>query len=82
MIFGAIRKHPGGIFHELAKHKGVRSRSHLYKYSTEAFCILYAGYIKGKSAISLARRFAGKIKNFTGEEFLGKGIFCNHGWSR
>jgi putative transposase len=33
------------------------------------------GYIKGKSAISIARRFAGKAKNFTGENFWARGYF-------
>ena len=27
------------------------------------------GFIKGKSAISIARQFMGKTKNFTGENF-------------
>ena len=33
------------------------------------------GYIKGKSAISIARRFAGKTKNFKGENFWARGYF-------
>lgn len=33
------------------------------------------GYIKGKSAISIARRFVGKTKNFTGENFWARGYF-------
>lgn len=53
----------------------VRSRSHLYKYSTEASVSYVVGYIKGKSVISIARRFAGKTKNFTGENFWARGYF-------
>jgi len=30
------------------------------------------GFIKGKSAISIAREFRGKTKNFTGENFFGQ----------
>lgn len=30
---------------------------------------------KGKSAISIARRFAGKTRNFTGENFWARGYF-------
>ncbi len=33
------------------------------------------GYIKGQSAISIARRFAGKAKNFTRENFWARGYF-------
>ena len=39
------------------------------------------GYIKGKSAISIARRFAGKNEELHWGEFLGKRLFCYHGWS-
>jgi len=35
------------------------------------------GYIKGKSAISIARRFMGKTKNFTGENFWARGYFVS-----
>lgn len=35
------------------------------------------GYIKGKSAISIARNFRGKTKNFTGENFWARGYFVS-----
>jgi len=35
------------------------------------------GYIKGKSAIHIARRFRGKEKNFTGEHFWARGYFVS-----
>ena len=35
------------------------------------------GYIKGKSAISIARRFMGKVKNFSGENFWARGYFVS-----
>lgn len=38
-----------------------------------------AGYIKGKSAISIARKFTGKTKNFTGENFWAGGYFVSTG---
>ena len=31
------------------------------------------GYIKGKSAIAVARQFSGKKKNFNGEQFWARG---------
>ena len=35
------------------------------------------GYIKGKSAIGIARQFAGRSKNFTGENFWARGYFVS-----
>ncbi len=35
------------------------------------------GYIKGKSAILIARNFAGKRRNFTGEHFWARGYFVS-----
>ena len=35
------------------------------------------GYIKGKSAISIARNFAGKRRNFTGENFWARGYYAS-----
>lgn len=35
------------------------------------------GYIKGKSAIYVARHFRGREKNFTGEHFWARGYFVS-----
>ena len=35
------------------------------------------GYIKGKSAIAIARHFSGRQKNFTGEHFWARGFFVS-----
>jgi len=35
------------------------------------------GYMKGKSAIHIARVFSGKKKNFTGENFWARGYFVS-----
>ncbi len=35
------------------------------------------GFSKGKSAISIARQFMGKTKNFTGENFGARGYFVS-----
>ena len=31
------------------------------------------GFLKGKSAVAIARQFGGKLKNFTGEHFWARG---------
>ena len=35
------------------------------------------GYIKGKSAIQIARRFGSRQRNFTGENFWARGYFVS-----
>ena len=85
-IFGAIRKHLGTVLHELASQKechileGHLMSDHVHmcisippKYSVSNV----VGYIKGKSAISIARRFMGKSRNFGGESFWARGYFVS-----
>ena len=36
-----------------------------------------AGFIKGKSAIHIARTFSGHKRNFTGQNFWGRGHFVS-----
>ncbi|MBE8167219.1 MAG: IS200/IS605 family transposase [Shewanella sp.] len=86
LIFGAIRKHLGDVFHNLAAQKGiVIEEGHLMidhvhmclsippKYSVSNV----VGFIKGKSAISIARNFKGRQRNFAGEEFWARGYFVS-----
>jgi len=85
-VFGAIRKHLGEVLHELAGQRECRIvEGHLMpdhvhmcisippKYSVSNV----VGYIKGKSAISIARRFMGRARNFTGENFWARGYFVS-----
>ena len=85
-IFGAIRKRLGEVFHDLAKQKeceiveGDLMSDHVHiclsvppKYAVSNV----VGFIKGKSAVSIARRFMGKTRNFTGENFWARGYFVS-----
>jgi putative transposase len=36
-----------------------------------------AGYLKGKSAIQIARKYGGRQKNFKGEHFWARGYFVS-----
>ena len=86
VIFGKLRKHLGQLFHELAKQKDCKiEEGHLMPDHVH-MCISippkYAvsnvvGFIKGKSAISIARQFMVKTKNFTGENFWARGYFVS-----
>ncbi len=75
-IFRVLRKHLGEIFHELAGYKEAKIVEGHIMPDHVHMCISippkYAvsnvmGYIKGKSAIAIVRRFRGRVKNFTGE---------------
>ena len=81
-IYGEIREGLGRIFHELARQKechiieGHLVNDHVHmciaippKYAVASVI----GYLKGKSAIAIARKWGGKQKNFTGEHFWARG---------
>jgi putative transposase len=83
-MFGNIRKQLGGIFHELARQKechiieGHLMPDHVHmcisippKYAVASVI----GFIKGKSAIAIARQFGGRERNFNGEHFWARG-YC------
>jgi putative transposase len=84
VMYGWIRKELGPIMRELAQQKesevegeeGHLMGDHVHmmvsippKYSVSGV----VGYIKGKSAIAIARRFMDRTKNF-GVELLGDGL--------
>lgn len=85
-IFGSLRRHLGEIFRELAKQRdsavveGHLMSDHVHiclsippKHSVSSV----VGYIKGKSAIAIARHFGGRERNFTGEVFWARGYFVS-----
>ena len=81
VIYGKIRPKLGTIFHALASQKDCRIlQGHLLhdhvhmlievppKYKVSEV----VGFLKGKSAIAIAREF-GRTRNFTGEHFWARG---------
>jgi len=85
-VFGALRRDLGEIFKELAQHKesqvveGHLMADHVHmcisippKYAVSNV----VGYMKGKSAITIARKFGGRERNFTGEVFWARGYFVS-----
>ena len=81
-MYGEIRASLGGIFHELARQKECRIvEGHLLADHVH-ICIeippkhavaSIIGFLKGKSAVAIARQFGGRWKNFTGEHFWARG---------
>jgi putative transposase len=82
VLFGEICKSLGSIFHELARQKECRIIEGHLMVDHVHMCIeippKYAvssviGYLKGKSAIAIARQFRGKQRNYQGENFWARG---------
>ena len=81
-LYGKIRKYLKVVFHELARQRsceiveGHMVGDHVHmcisippKYAVSEVI----GYLKGKSAIAIARQFGGRQKNFSGERFWARG---------
>ena len=86
VLYEKLRKHLGEVFHRLACQKesmileGRMPLDHVHmlisippKYAVSQVL----GYIKGKSAIHIARTFGGRTKNFTGEHFWARGYYVS-----
>jgi putative transposase len=81
-LYGEKRRRLGQIFHGLASQKDCRivkgylMPDHVHmlieippKYKVSEV----VGFLKGKSAIAMAKEFGGKQRNFTGEHFWARG---------
>lgn len=81
-LYGKIRKFLGPVFHELAGQRNskvieghmVQDHVHMMisiplKYSVAEVI----GYMKGKSAIAVARQFGGRQRNFNEERLWARG---------
>ena len=86
LLYGQLRKHLGEVFHELARQKeskvleGHLQADHIHmlisippKYSVSQV----VGYMKGKSAIHIARIYLGQRKNYSGMHFWARGYFVS-----
>src|SRR5580692_3004689 len=86
VLYGQLRKHLGTLLKDLARQQGCEIlEGHLMSDHVHFLISIppkYAvskviGYIKGKSAIGIARNFVGRRKNFTGESFWARGYYVN-----
>jgi len=75
----------GSLSRELARQKEREiggaldggSCAHADVDSTQALGVAGAGYIKGKSAIHIARTYGGKRRNFVGQHFWARGYWVS-----
>ena len=85
-LFYVLRQEIGPVLRELARQKeseiieGHLMEDHVHmlisippKYSVSSVI----GYIKGKSAIYIARNFQGRKRNFVGESFWARGFYVS-----
>jgi putative transposase len=81
-LFGHMRQALGPLFHELARQKacwiieGHLMPDHVHRcieIPPKHAVASVIGYLKGKSAIAMARQFAGKDRHFAGEHFWARG---------
>jgi len=85
-VYGELRRELGEVFGELAKQKECKvEEGHLLpdhmhmmlsippKYSVAQVI----GFIKGKSAIHIARTYMNRKKNFIGENFWARGYYVS-----
>ena len=86
VLFGRIRLELGEIFHSLARQKeSLIEEGHLMPDHVHMMISIppkYAvsqvvGYIKGKSAIHIARRYSSRQRNYIGQHFWARGYFAS-----
>ncbi len=85
-IYGEIRRHLGEALRRLAEQRESRiEEGHLQPDHVHMMISIppkylvsqVIGYIKGKSAIHIARTFAGRKRNFVGQHFWARGYFVS-----
>jgi putative transposase len=85
-IYAELRRHLGELFHNLARQKECKiEEGHLMVDHVHMLISIppkYAisdvvGFIKGKSAIQLARNYGGRLRNFAGQHFWARGYYVS-----
>lgn len=86
VLYGKLKGYLGEVFHKLASERECRiveghlCPDHVHicieippKYSVSQI----VGYLKGKSAIHIAREVEGRARNFVGQSFWARGYFVS-----
>jgi len=85
-LFAQLRKELGGVFRRLAEQKECRvEEGHLMVDHVHMLVSIppkYAvsqvvGYLKGKTAIHIARTYLGRRQNYAGQHFWARGYFVS-----
>jgi putative transposase len=85
-LYQQLRQHLGEVFRQLAQHREsqileghlIADHVHMLISVPPKYAVAQViGYIKGKSAIHIARTVGGRQRNFTGEHFWARGYFVS-----
>ena len=85
-IYGGIRRRLGEVLRKLAEQRESRVEEghlmpdhvHMMLSIPPKFSVSQViGYMKGKSAIHIAREFAGRKRNFVGQHFWARGYYVS-----
>ena len=85
-LYGVVRRELGGVFHRLAEQKEcVIEEGHvmpdhvhmLIQIPPKHAVSSVVGYIKGKSAIHVARHFLKRTRNYAGQSLWARGYFVD-----
>ncbi len=86
VLYKELRRHLGEVFRQLAKQKESQvEEGHLMPDHVHMLIAIppkhavsqVIGYIKGKSAIHLARVYGERKKNFVGQQFWARGFYVS-----
>jgi putative transposase len=85
-LYAGLRPHLGSVFHELARRKECKIEEghimldhvHMMISIPPKYAVAQVvGYIKGKSAIHIARTYHNRKRNFVGQHFWARGYFVS-----
>ena len=85
-LFTALRKDLGAVFKDLARRKECEvveghlmpDHVHMLLSIPPKYSVAQAvGFLKGKSAIYIARTWTGRTRNFTGQHFWARGYWVS-----
>jgi putative transposase len=86
VLYGRIRKYLADTFRELARQREAEilqghlcaDHVHIYISIPPKYAVAQViGFMKGKSAIHIARTFGGRARNFVGEHFWARGYYVS-----
>ena len=86
LLYGELRQHLGRVFRDLARQRESEiEEGHLMPDHVHMLIAIppkYAvaqvvGFIKGKSAIHIARSYLGRRRNYRGQHFWARGYFVS-----
>jgi len=85
-LYGVVKRELGELFHRLAGHKECRIEEghimpdhvHMLIWIPPKYAVSSViGYIKGKSAIHVARHYLKKERNYNGQSLWARGYFVD-----